>query len=534
MNRKTVVINTSLALVLLAAAVGAVMQIDNPSAPKPVEQTAVVTQGPVSTTVTTTGNMDSPRTVGLPFSGQPGLVKAIYTKIGDDVKAGQKLAAVDDRAARAQYQHALAQLVQARGALLTAQNPETAQEHQLDQANIASSIQDLANAQLAVKHAREKLAADVIEQNRLVAAAQRNVTRTASAAASATATASRQRQTVTDLTANPPAVTSDTLTRTNSRSRSANRQRQITAETSTQAVAQAVAQRTQVLLQDQQDIRRLKNEATLAARNLSVARAQAAVNAQGGHPGDILTARGQIFDAEASLRDARNALSDTVLRAPFAGKVVDIAGNVGETPVGAVRGTAATSASPNGPGAVENRKPATQSGFVILADLTHKYVTAQVDEADVGKIQPGQPANVTFPATGAKVSGTVEKIYEQEIVINNVVEYNVDILLNDVGPTIKLGQSATVQIVTAAQQNVLSVPNQAIIHAGDQNILQVRRGTQLMKIPVKVGLVGDTSTEVSSPLLKAGDVVVLPTAGGGGGGGGAGKRGGSSGKIGLK
>jgi len=105
-------------------------------------------------------------------------------------------------------------------------------------------------------------------------------------------------------------------------------------------------------------------------------------------------------------------------------------------------------------------------------------------------------------------------------------------MLNDVGPTIKLGQSATVQIVTSAKQNVLSVPNAAIIHAGDQSILQVRRGKQLMKIPVKPGLVGDTTTEVSSPLLKAGDVVVLPSAGGGGAGGG--RRGGSGGKLGLK
>jgi hypothetical protein len=210
---------------------------------------------------------------------------------------------------------------------------------------------------------------------------------------------------------------------------------------------------------------------------------------------------------------------------------VDIAGNVGETPIGAVRGSAAASASPNGPGAVENRKPATQTGFVILADLTHKFVTAQVDEADVGKIQPGQQANVTFPATGAKVAGTVDKVYEQEIVINNVVEYNVDILLNDAASTLKLGQSATVQIVTSAKQNVMSVPNAAIIRAGDQSILQVRRGTQLMKIPVTIGLIGDTSTEVSSPLLKAGDVVVLPTAGAGGGGGG--KKGGNKG-LGLK
>jgi hypothetical protein len=255
------------------------------------------------------------------------------------------------------------------------------------------------------------------------------------------------------------------------------------------------------------------------------------VNAQGGKPGEVATARGQVQDALATVKDAKDALADTVLRAPFAGKVVDIAGNVGETPIGAVRGTAAASASPNGPGAVENRKPATQSGFIILADLTHKYVTAQVDEADVGKIQPGQPANVTFPATGAKVAGTVEKVYEQEIVINNVVEYNVDILLQDVDSTLKLGQSATVQIVTSAKQNVLSVPNSAIIRAGDQSLLQVRRGTQLMKIPVTIGLIGDTATEVSSPLLKAGDVVVLPTAGGGGGGGG--KKGGSKG-LGLK
>jgi multidrug efflux pump subunit AcrA (membrane-fusion protein) len=520
MNRKTVVINTSLALVLLAAAVGAVMQIDNPSAPKPVEQTAVVTQGPVSTTVTTTGNLDSPHTVGLPFSGQPGLVKAIYTKIGDDVKAGDKLAAVDDRPAKAQYQHALAQLQQARGQLLTAQEGETAQEHQLDQANIAASVQDLANAQQAVAHARQQLALDTIEQNRLVRAAQRNVTRTASASVD------RARQRVSDVTTHPPTLKSDTLTRNRDRAR------QIQASSSSQAVAQAIAQRNNTLLQDEQAIKRAKNEATLAARNLSVARAQAAVNAQGGRAGAIETARGQVADARAAIHDAKIALADTVLRAPFAGKVVDIAGNVGETPVGAVRGTAAASASPNGPGAVENRKPATQSGFVILADLTHKYVTAQVDEADVGKIQPGQPANVTFPATGAKVSGTVEKVYEQEIVINNVVEYNVDILLNNVPPTLKLGQSATVQIVTSAKQNVMSVPNAAIIHAGDQSLLQVRRGTQLMKIPVTVGLVGDTSTEVSSPLLKAGDVVVLPTAGAGGGGGG-GKRGGNKG-LGLK
>jgi multidrug efflux pump subunit AcrA (membrane-fusion protein) len=486
----------------------------------------VVTQGPVSTTVTTTGNLDTPHTVGLPFRGQPGIVSAIYTKIGDDVKSGDKLAAVDDRAAKAQYLHAKAAVAQAKGQLLTATEGETAQEHQLDQANIAASVQDLANAQQAVQHARQTLAQDLADQNELVRAAKRNVTRTASASAT------RARQLVHQSVVSTPPAASDNTTDSTSDTRNRQRERNIQLQTSTASVAQAEAQRNATILADTQAIKRAKNEATLAARNLSVARAQAGVNAQGGKPGEVATARGQVQDALASVKDAKDALDDTVLRAPFAGKVVDIAGNVGETPIGAVRGTAAASASPNGPGAVENRKPATQSGFIILADLTHKYVTAQVDEADVGKIAPGQPANVTFPATGAKVAGTVEKVYEQEIVINNVVEYNVDILLKDVDSTLKLGQSATVQIVTSAKQNVMSVPNAAIIHAGDQSILQVRRGTQLMKIPVTTGLVGDSSTEVSSPLLKAGDVVVLPTAGGGGGGGG-GKKGGNK-RLGLK
>jgi hypothetical protein len=225
----------------------------------------------------------------------------------------------------------------------------------------------------------------------------------------------------------------------------------------------------------------------------------------------MASAEAALADAEAQVADAQLALDNTVLRAPFRGTVLSLAGGVGETPLAAERGTAAASIVPAGPGSAENRSAATQSGFVILSDMRQDYVTAQVNEADIGKVAKGQEAQVTFPATGVTVKGTVDSIQQQETVINNVVEYDVAIKLDkapDVAP--RPGQSASVQIITASKPNVLRVPNAAIVPAGGANLVTVRRNNQLVKVPVTIGLVGDSTTEVSGNLLHLGDVVVLP------------------------
>jgi hypothetical protein len=148
--------------------------------------------------------------------------------------------------------------------------------------------------------------------------------------------------------------------------------------------------------------------------------------------------------------------------------------------------------------------------------MRQDYVTAQVNEADITKVAKGQEAQVTFPATGATVKGTVEAIQTQETVVNNVVEYSVGIKLDkaaDVTP--RPGQSASVQIITATKPSVMRVPNAAIIPAGGANLVTVRRDKQLVKVPVTVGLVGDSATEVSGNLLRPGDLVVLPEGGSG-------------------
>jgi multidrug efflux pump subunit AcrA (membrane-fusion protein) len=522
MNRKKIAINTGLSVILVATAVEGVRTIGNPSQPKPVEQTASANVGTVASTVSATGNLDAPKTLGLVFPGSsPGLVTAVDVKIGDQVKEGQPLARVDDRAAQNQLAAANAALLTAKAQLTTAKEQLHVNRNQL-----AAAVQTFRNARLAVHQAKQRFGLDTGNQQALVGAAEEQLAaarRDLSFSRSRTATNSRDVSTCVAVTSGTcPGGTTPFSTTTTDRTNQ--RQASITASTSRSAVAGAgsgvvgaATTRASTLLTDHQDVITNIGQAELQLRNVGVAAATNGIDHRYGTPGLIASARAAIASAKVQIAQARTALDDTTLKAPIDGTIVYVAGSVGETPASAPRGTTAVSATPNGPGSVEDRDAATQSGFVIMADMTHREVTAQVDEADIGKIKAGQKAMVTFPATGAQVAGTVGAQDVQETVINNVVEYNVKIDLDGNAEAEKLGQSASVVITTAEKDNVLEVPNNAIRQAGNQTVVTVKRGKDYITVPVTPGLVGDTTTEVTSPMLKPGDTIVLPTPGAKGG-----------------
>lgn len=495
-------LRTNVALVLLAATLGAAMQFEDEESVDGVPSSADAAQPPSTETITATGNLDAPRTVGLPFAGQPGLVSSVDVEIGDTVEDGDVLARVDQRPAKSRIRRAEAGVKAAKASLRIATEGDTPAQRALSQANITVAIQELANAQQAVYQARETFRVSAVGQHRLVdaaanelQAAQRDVSRRA------TATVARAQTTPVV----PPGASTESRLRVLSASIEASSSRSAVAEADAGLVAAAYRRATTVLA-NRQAIRRLQNQVTLAARNLQVARNTAALSAEGGTAGEIDRAKAEIAHARAELIDGWEALDDTVLRAPFKGTVVDIAGDVGETPVGAVRGTSVLGAGV--PGSVENRNPATQAGFVVLADLTHKSVTAKVAEAEIGKIAVGQPVIVTFPGTGATVPGVVRAIAPQESVVNNVVAYNVAVTLDESAATLKLGQSATVRITTGEGPRPRVVPNSAIVRVGEHSVVQVRRGERLVKIPVTARPLDDSTSEISSPLLQADDVVV--------------------------
>jgi multidrug efflux pump subunit AcrA (membrane-fusion protein) len=529
MNRKKIAINTGLSVILVATAVEGVRTIGNPSQPKPVEQTAIANTGTVATTVSATGNLDAPKTLGLVFAGaSPGLVTAVNVKIGDEVKEGAALAKVDDRAANNQLGAADAALLTAKAQLIEAKETLHVNRNQL-----AAAVQTFRNAKLAVHEAKQLFGLDTGTQQALVEAAEREL---AAARHDVAFSRSRSRTNTRDHThtntvqtavtpPSPPSPATTTTTDAHSDDHSEQSQGSITASTSRSAVAGAGSgvvssevNRSRQLLTDHQTVLTNIAQAQLELRNVGIAAATNGIDHRYGTPGLLASAKAAVANANVLIAEAKTALDDTTLKAPIDGTIVYVAGSVGETPASAPRGTTAVSATPNGPGSVEDRDAATQSGFVIMADMTHREVTAQVDEADIGKIKAGQKATVTFPATGGQVTGIVGQQDVQETVINNVVEYNVKIDLDGNAAAEKLGQSASVVITTAEKDNVLEVPNNAIRPTGNnQAVVTVKRGKDYVTVPVTPGLVGDTNTEVSSPMLKPGDVVVLPTPGAKGG-----------------
>jgi len=512
MNRTRVAVKTGISAILIAAGVDAV---HSASGSKPAAAHTATVEA-VSSTVTATANLDAPSTVGVAFT-TPGIVTAVPVKIGQEVQKGDVLAELDDRDAKENLHHAQGQLVSAEGEFLNAKA-----QVRNSVAEVAVARQVLCDARLAVSQAIAKEQLDTREQDAAVRAAeavldaaQRNISRSRSVARTNTDT------TITGIMPPTPAKATN--------AQIATRTSNVTASTSLSSVAAASSallaaqeKRASTLLADRQQVQTLIGAAQLAQANLNKAIADVPASPSGAAFGPTTQAEGVVQQARAQVKLAQIALSNTRLRAPFAGTVVDILGVAGESSSVASRGT--TPPNQAGPGLVENRSPSTPSGFVVLADLTHKAVTAQVRETDIGKVRVGQPTNVTFPATGAVVTGVVSDVAVQETLINNgaavvsgagvtvpLVAYNVKIDLDGSAPAQKLGQSATVVITTAdSAEKQFEVPNAAYTRVGKQAIVAVERGEHLVKVPVTVDLVGDHTSQISSPLLHQGDLVVIP------------------------
>jgi HlyD family secretion protein len=166
-------------------------------------------------------------------------------------------------------------------------------------------------------------------------------------------------------------------------------------------------------------------EATLASQQATLAQSQAAVK-----------------QAEASVNQNQVNLDHTIIEAPIDGIVTQRSVDVGQT-------VAASMQAP--------------TLFIIAADLTKMQVNANIDEADVGRIRPGQ--NVTFrvdayPTEG--FHGTVSQIRLQPVVVQNVTTYGTVIDVPNALLKLKPGMTANVKVEINKKTDVLRVPNTAL------------------------------------------------------------------------
>jgi HlyD family secretion protein len=153
----------------------------------------------------------------------------------------------------------------------------------------------------------------------------------------------------------------------------------------------------------------------------------------------ILQAKASLLQAEAVLRRAQRNLSYCTIKSPVKGVIVDRRVNIGQTVV----------ASLNAP-----------SLFLIAKDLTRMQVWVAVNEADIGKILPGQPVSFTVDAfPGESFRGQVGKVRLNASMTQNVVTYTVEIITDNASGRLLPYLTANVRFELSRRDDVFMVPN---------------------------------------------------------------------------
>ena len=212
--------------------------------------------------------------------------------------------------------------------------------------------------------------------------------------------------------------------------------------------AQSDLERSKVMLTDaQQKFTRAKElsaksllpQSDLDAAKIAVDSAQATLESA---QATVAQAQAAVSQSQASVNQNQVNLDHTVIEAPIDGIVIQRSVDVGQT-------VAASMQAP--------------TLFILAADLTKMQVNANIDEADVGRIRPGQ--NVTFHVDAYPTEeflGTVSQIRLQPVVVQNVTTYGTIVNVPNAALKLKPGMTATLKVQIAKRADALRVPNAAL------------------------------------------------------------------------
>jgi HlyD family secretion protein len=213
---------------------------------------------------------------------------------------------------------------------------------------------------------------------------------------------------------------------------------------------------------------------------------------------ELQQARMAVPEKAAVLAAAQADLDRTVIRSPIDGVVVGRFVNEGQTlAVG-----------------LESR-----TTFVVAHRLEDMEIHAQVDEADIGRIAPGQRAHFTVDAyPDRRFEAVVRQVRKAPQNQQHVVTYTVVLATSNLDGALLPGMTALVRIVIDRQDDVLKVPLAALRFqpSGMRQDPAARSGVwvrtasgSLQRIAVTVGTAGAEQVALKSGDLDEGSQVAV-------------------------
>lgn len=240
----------------------------------------------------------------------------------------------------------------------------------------------------------------------------------------------------------------------------------------------------------QREARRLdtlqaKNLASKEATELGRTRAEASQFA-------CQAARDEVQVARANVDMHEVQLEETYLRAPFAGVVAKINGEIGEY------------VTPSPPGVAT--PPA-----VDLIDYSCLYVNAPIDEVDAGGLQPGLPARISLDAYRGEVfPGTLERVAPYVLDLEKQARtVEIDVSFDDPAARTRLlvGYSADIDLILESRDDALRVPTETVLE--NDEVFRFNRATGLLeRVTLRTGLRNWDFTEVVEGLDEGDEIVI--------------------------
>lgn len=202
------------------------------------------------------------------------------------------------------------------------------------------------------------------------------------------------------------------------------------------------------------------------------------------------SAAAQVAEAEARIQASRADTDRTVLRAPFAGIVAEVNGEVGEY------------LTPSPPGIPT--LPA-----VDLIDDSCLYVSAPIDEVDAAQLKTGLTGRITLDAyRGKHFAGKLRRIAPYVLALEKqarTVEVEIEFDTPGEAKHLLVGYSADIEIVVTGRDDVVRVPTPALMPGN--RVLVLTAGGLLEERRVETGLSNWEFAEVKSGLNRGDQVV---------------------------
>ncbi len=206
---------------------------------------------------------------------------------------------------------------------------------------------------------------------------------------------------------------------------------------------------------------------------------------------DFKISENTLEKARRKLQIVDDKLSKTRILSPANGTILDVNVNEGQVVVGAASVNSGTV-------------------LVLFADLSRLLINAHVNQMDAGRLSVGQEMAIRFSDDDAeKIKASIEFIAPVATVKNNIKGFEVQAVIQNNQDRLKPGMSVSMEVPVGHADKVVTVPVAGVFKEKDEKVVYVRKGAEVQRRVVAVGLTDMSKAEIKSGLEEGEEILLV-------------------------